>query len=139
VSLQVLPDAVLLVVRFLQAQTDVMALVGTRTYTKLPQSPTWPLVTVGRIGGIAHWPPWVDPARLLFKAWGDSSVNAESTTRTIAATVQAALQELPGVHDLGVVTGVVEDGGLQRLPDPTYTPAREVQLFSATVVLHPLP
>lgn len=54
---------------------------------------------------------------------------------TLGRRVRAALHELPGVRDGAVVTAtrVVGDA---RIPDPTFTPARERRVLSATIWAH---
>lgn len=131
--LQVAPDVEALVATFLRTQADLVAL-GVGVGTALPAAPTFPFLTITRVGGAPHFPRWVDPARLQFDAWGADKASA----RLVAATAQVAMQTLSGLTtSLGTVTGVVEDSGLLWLPDRLVTPARPRYLFTNIVVTHP--
>lgn len=129
------PDTEELVLRFLLNHSAVADVVGDRIYTNgLPPHPFWPVVVIHRLGGATRFPSWLDYPRLQFDAWA----NDQGTARQVARVVRAALQELPGTHDLGVVTGVDETGGLQWLPDPNDKPPRPRYLFSVVVTVHPV-
>lgn len=129
-----LPDAELLVVDFLRDHADVAALVGIRITTELPPNPVYPRVTVQRIGGVPSIPGFLDSPRVEIAAWADKY--DKSVAHEVARTVEAAMLELPGTHDLGVVTSVIQDGlGPRWMPDePTDLP-RYVMTFEFYV--HP--
>lgn len=131
----VAPDTEELVRQFLLEHSAVSAVVGDRIYTNgLPPRPFWPVVVLQRLGGATRYPSWLDYPRLQFDIWA----NDQQTARNVASVIRAALQELPGRHDLGVVTGVDEVGGLQWLPDPHNPPGRPRYLFSVVVTVHPV-
>lgn len=131
--LRLLVDAELLAVTGLRATADVATLVATRVYTEIPPTPTYPLVRVVRIGGVPTIAQHLDPARLQIDAWGTTKYQA----RTVAATTQAALHAMVGVHNEGVVTAVEDDLGLSWSPDPETDVARYV--FGVVMYIHPTP
>lgn len=88
---------------FLRANTGVAALVGQRVFFGVPDSPTWPLVTVQRVGGgddLSEAP--IDLALVQLDCWGRlySDTNPDSThgdkaqARAVANAVRAAVHEI---------------------------------------------
>lgn len=136
-SLEVAVDIEATIVDFLKAQTELTTLVSTRVHTDLPAAPTYPLVRVGRIGGIGRYPAHIDRPRVQCEAFADTKASAHD----VAATARALLlTRFAGVHGSAVVTDVSEDGGLIWLPDPAGTPgipARPRYLFAVAVTVHP--
>lgn len=55
---------------------------------------------------------------------------------SLALAARAALKNMIGVHDLGVVTGVIFTG-MPRIPDTDFKPARERVILTARVIAHP--
>lgn len=131
-ALRLQVDAELLAVNYLRGRAEISAIVGTRVSTELPSSPTWPYLTVTRLGGTADHLGWVDAARLQVDAWGTSKANAS----LLARTALAALREMPGSHALGVVSNVTQDLGLAWAPDDVSDRPR--YLFGVVVYTHPL-
>lgn len=129
--LRLLPDAERLTSAYLRAHPDLIALIGDRVFTALPGNPIYPLVALTRIGGVPVVEMHLDVARLQIDAWADTKGSA----RVVAATVQAAMHEMPGIHDLGVVTAVEDDLGLTWSPDPLTNKARYVAGYA--VFSHP--
>lgn len=125
-----LPDAELLVTRFLRNHPDVTPFVGARVSTELPPRPVIPAVTLTRIGGVPSLAGYLDEARLEISAWGRTKGEAEQ----LARTVEAAMLALPGTHVDGTVTYSVQEGvGLRWNPDdasdtPRYTMVYEVYI-----------
>jgi hypothetical protein len=112
--LRVLPDAELLTVAWLQT-IDELANLYAEIYTEIPRpEPTPPIVRVLRIGGTPVVRQHLDVARLQIDAWTDR--NEKQAAHDLARLVQAAMHELPGSHDEGVVT-CVEDGVFRWNPD----------------------
>lgn len=132
-ALRLLPDAELLVVNRLRATAEVTALVGTRVYTQIPATPTYPLIRVTRIGGVPAIRQHLDVARIQIDAWGATQYQA----RTVAATAQAAIHAATGTHATGVVSNVEDDLGLTWSPDPDTDQPRYV--FAVAISIHPTP
>lgn len=127
-ALTVLPDVELLAVAWLQAHEEIDVHVG----TEIPAGPTWPVVRVIRIGGSPAVRQWLDVARLQV----DVYATTKQAAHVLARLVQAALHDLRGVHDEGVVTAV-DDGVFSWNPDPeTGLPS---YTFDVLVYTHPNP
>lgn len=110
-----LPDSELLTVTYLRQHAATGALVGTRVYTELPASPTWPLVKLIRIGGPPTARGTLDQATIQLEVYADD----KHAARQLAATVQAALADAPGFTDSGAyITATAPISGLQWIPDP---------------------
>ena len=128
-----LPDAERLVADHLRADTAVAAAVGTRVSTELPKQPTFPAVTLTRVGGVPSVPGYLDGPRLELAAWGTTKGQAQS----LARSVEAAMLTLVGAHALGVVTLVIESGeGLRWDPDDTFDPDQPRYQMVFDVYLH---
>lgn len=112
--LRVLPDAELLVVGYLRG-IDELANLYVDIHARIPRLPTPPLIRVLRVGGTPVIRQHLDVARLQVDCWADGDYGKE-TAHTIARLAQAALHDLPGAHDEGVVTAV-EDGVFRWAPD----------------------
>jgi hypothetical protein len=136
VSVRLLPDIEAICVAYLATHADVVALCDDRVYTEIPEAPTYPFVTVRRIAGLPRpRPRWIDQAQLQIDAWGDDDAYSREDTRDLCETVVAALHELPGITDLGVVTAVEDILGPRSLPDPeTSFPRFEAEVL---VTAHP--
>lgn len=104
-----------LIVEWLRSHEAVSEKVGTRIYTEIPARPTYPLVTVKRIGGIPPVKGKLDQARLQIDIWAEKKY----TAREVASVVQAALYDLEDELVLNQrVSSVSDDLGLTWLPDP---------------------
>lgn len=129
-----LPDIEGIAIEYLLADLDVAALVDDRIYASIPEGPTYPFLTVERIGGRPRpRPHWIDQAQLQVAGWSEDD---RSEARDICATALAALHDLPGISSLGVVTGVEDVLG----PRPLYDPETSRPRFLAEVLItaHPL-
>jgi hypothetical protein len=109
-------------------------------YSSIPKSPTFPLVTVFRIGGTPEERHRLDFASLQIDVWGTSKTEA----RDIAAEARSLLHGMEGQTytlvggdpDDAAVTGVSDTLGLTWLPDPeTY---RDRYIFGVGLYLHAL-
>lgn len=109
--LRVLPDAELLVVNYLR-DIDELTNLYVDIHTRLPETPALPVVRVLRVGGTPTVRRHLDVARLQVDTWADTKQQAH----TVARLVQAALHDLPGAHEEGVVTAV-DDGVFRWAPD----------------------
>jgi hypothetical protein len=112
-TLRVLPDAELLTVTWLQT-VDELANLYAGIYTEIPADPTLPVIRVVRVGGTPTVRQHLDVARLQIDVYADRG--EKQSAHDLARLVQAALHEMPGVHDEGVVT-CVEDGVFRWNPD----------------------
>lgn len=112
-TLRVLPDAELLTVAWLQTIDELANLYAT-IGTEIPADPTLPVVRVVRVGGTPTVRQHLDVARLQIDVWAER--DEKQAAHDLARLVQAALHEMPGVHDEGVVT-CVEDGVFRWNPD----------------------
>ncbi len=131
-ALRLQVDAELLAANYLRARAEIIALVSTRVVTELPKLPTYPVLALTRIGGLADHPGWLDVARLQVDGWGTTKGNAS----LVARTALAALLDMPGVHTLGVVTHVAQNLGLTWAPDEISDQPR--YLFGVSIHTHPL-
>lgn len=118
-SVRLLPDIEAICVSYLLAHPDVSAIVGGRVYTEIPEGPTYPFLTLLRISGRPRpQPRWLDQAQIQVAAWGDLDNFMREDVRDLCETAVAALIELKGTTDLGVVTAVEDVLGPRSLPDP---------------------
>lgn len=110
-----LPDAELLTVTYLRQHAATVALVGSRVYTEIPASPTWPLAKIVRIGGPPVARGTLDVATIQCEVYADTKAAA----RQAAATIQAAFADAAGFTDSGAYIADTEPlSGLQWIPDP---------------------
>lgn len=129
--LRLAADVEALVTGWLRAHPDIAALVGARVVTELPAQPTWPTLRILRVGGIADYPGWLDPASIQVEAWAATKESAND----LARAALAALSDLPGTHAEGVVTHVTQNLGLTWAPDEATDQPR--YLFGVAVYTHP--
>lgn len=106
---------------------------GGRVHGSLGDTPTFPAVTVKRVGGPREWPGRIDRARIQIDCWGTTKEDAWDTVE--AATT--AIDTLPGIHTGGGVTHVTETLGPTWLEDPETQRPRYV--FEVSVTGHPTP
>jgi hypothetical protein len=87
-------------------------------YSQLPKAPTYPVVTVKRIGGVPTERHALDRARLQVDVWGRNQTEAFD----VAAQARVVLMGMAGqkytTPIAGFVSDVVDDLGLFWLPDP---------------------
>lgn len=110
-TLRVLPDVELLVTAWL-AEVDELANLYAHIGTEIPTEATLPVIRILRVGGSAVIRQHLDSARVQVDVWADGKQAAHD----LARLTQAAMHELPGSHDEGVVTAV-EDGVFAWSPD----------------------
>lgn len=134
------PDSEALVATWLRQAGGV---IPARVYSSIPNTPTWPLLRVQRIGGLPKDRRWVDYPSLQVEVYGDT---LKSQAHDIAAAARARCMAMQGLiftteggDGADAEVKAVEDTlGLTWLPDPSYTPARPRYLFGIAVTLHPL-
>jgi hypothetical protein len=112
------PDIEALVGYWLRTQIG-----GSRVYSSIPNNPTWPLVTVKRIGGIPRIETMLDSAHIQLDVWGNNKSEArdlaDNMRRTLHAMQGQKFATASGAPDNGYVTAVTDSLGLTFLPDPT--------------------
>lgn len=128
-SVVTFPDTEGAVRAFLRASAAVSALVGQRVFFGVPDSPTWPLVTVQRVGGgddLGEAP--IDQALIQLDCWGRLYSDSDPTkkhgdkaqARAVANAVRAAVHEVRS--DLTTYAGCVLYGASVNsdlfVPDP---------------------
>lgn len=103
---------------WLRTNPGVAALVSTRVWFGIPDDPTFPLVTVARVGGgDDESEAEIDQALIQVDCWGRDRNKAEATS--VALAVRKALHDIRGATTLK--TGVVAYGAVvvddRFLPD----------------------
>lgn len=108
-----------------------LAVIGTRWYSSVPSTPTYPLGTVKRIGGIPAIRQALDAGNIQVEVWGTS----KSEARDIAAAARVRLLRLEGksvTTPVAAFVSAVDDSlGLTWQPDPDT--GRDRYLFSVLV------
>lgn len=116
---------------------------GARVYSSIPKSPTYPLITVKRIGGIPSERHHLDCARMQIDVWGGAKGDApggptKSDIRDLAITARIAVfgaegQTLTAPMD-AFISGVEDSFGLSWQPDPPT--GRDRYIFGLEVYFH---
>ena len=134
-----LVDVEALVSQYLRSQSEVTAYVAQRVYTALPETKTFPLVRLTRIGGAPKMsrPMHVDSAHLQIDVFGGSKATALDTMDAIREELAKVVDEDP-VQALGGVCGV-RFGPLAYLPDASFEPAKPRYTLDVTVTVRPAP
>lgn len=109
-----------------------------RVYSSVPHTPTYPLVTFSRVGGVPRERHRLDRARIQVTAWG----NTKSEAFDVANAARIALHRMEGTTlSTGsgapvnaFVTGVEDDLGMFWSPDEET--ARDRYVFGVAVYLH---
>lgn len=99
---------------------------GVGVYSSIPANPTYPLVTVARLGGVPAVRQYLDMARIDINVWG----NNKSEAQDIAQECRALMMDLEGqtvTDPVDAFVSGVEDGvGITWLPDPSTNKDRYV-------------
>jgi hypothetical protein len=118
--INVLPDAELAIIEYLRSRTEVTSLVPSdRITTTRPPKPTYPLVTVMRIGGTATAWQQIDEPALQIDVIGGSRYQCQQIARTIRACILAIRND---TVTEGVLVSGTEEVGPQWLPDQVVVP-----------------
>lgn len=116
----VLPDAELAVIQYLRSRTEVTALVpAERITTTLPSQPTYPVVLVQRIGGLAAAWQQIDEPALQVEVVGGSRYQCQQLARTVRACLLAIRNDT--VAEATLVSGA-EEVAIQWMPDMVVVP-----------------
>jgi len=137
-TVDVFPDSEALVGAALREAS--IAVIGDRWYSSIPKTPTYPVGTYHRFGGIPTNRLRLDFSRIQIDVWGTS----KSEARDIAAEARAVVHAMEGESftitggwpDDAFVTAVADDLGLLWLPDPDT--ARDRYTFGVALTLHAL-
>jgi hypothetical protein len=115
-TLEVMPDDELAVIQYLRSLSQVTALVpSARITTELPMNPTYPAITVKRIGGLAANIRRIDEPAIQIDVYGPED---RHTCKQVARTVRAAIVAIANdTVSEGVLVSATEEVGLQWLPD----------------------
>lgn len=110
---------------------------GSRVYSSIPNSPTYPLIVVRRIGGLPIHRSAYDQAEVQLDVWAES----KSEARSLAAQARIALLDSEGttvtVSGSSSWVSAVEDSlGLTWLPDPGNT-TKDRYVFGVRLTLRP--
>lgn len=134
-TLRVLPDAPMAVVQYLRLRSEVTALVPSdRITTAIAPQPTYPVVIVQRIGGIALAKENIDEAAIQISVFGGSQYQCSTLARTIRAAISAIQNDTVSA---GVLVSGWEESGLAWLPDETTTPPLSRFVARYQVITHP--
>lgn len=110
---------------YLRADTAVNALIGNRQFFAVPSNPTFPLLTVARVGGgqDAGTDAPVDLALVDITIWGELDSNGygdKAGAWAVVNAVRSALEAISGRTTLtsGVIGHGAEVAGVVWAPDP---------------------
>jgi hypothetical protein len=110
---------------YLRADTAVNALIGNRQFFAVPATPTYPLLTVSRVGGgqDADTDAPIDVALVSIDIWGELDANGygdKAGALAVVNAVRSALEAISGRTTLtnGVTGHGAEVVGVAWAPDP---------------------
>ena len=127
--LTVLPDAETVVIQALNASAAVTGIVGTRIGTRIPDTPTWPLIRVAKVAEVFTDDEGSESSLIQVECWADS----DATASLLARTVVAARKDLPGTYAAGWLALVGVDSGPIPAPDPESERARYLLTLAVDV------
>jgi hypothetical protein len=130
----VLPDAELALIQYLRSRTEVTALIASdRITTVRPPEPTYPLVTVMRVGGQSTSWGAIDEPALQVDVIGGSRYQCQRIARTIRACILAIANDTVSE---GTLASGFEEIGPQWLPDSVVVPPLPRFVARYRVFLH---
>jgi hypothetical protein len=105
--LPLLPDVVDLAITGLAAQPSITALVSSRVYSRIPGTPTWPLLVVSTVDEGEAGDPGLGESRVQVDCWGaGNGPGYDQQARLLARTVRAVARDLVGSYvGKGSITG----------------------------------
>lgn len=134
----VMPDVVKMMVAFLRAQPEVVALCGASASIRgrLEPNTVYPAVRITRIGDepINEVPFIVEAVRVQFDCWGGNNRQAERLAQAVRNVVMA--RGINHANDEGVMTKAIPRG-LSDLPDDSQVPARERYVLELEIWVRP--
>ena len=127
------PDAELALIQFLRSRTEITSLVpADRITTTRPSEPTYPLVLVMRIGGLANnWQ--IDEPAFQVEVIGGSRYQCQQIARTIKACILAIRND---VTSEAVLVSGSEEVGVQWIPDSLVVPPLPRFVARYQVLMH---
>jgi hypothetical protein len=130
-----LPDVERLLVEWANEIDAIADIFDGRIFTEMPTEPgPNPLLRFQRVGGApAERLHWLDVALVQVDVWGGPKATAREGMATVLAH---AARDLPGTHDLGVVTAC-EVGSMRWLPDDGWAKPRPRYVADIQIWLHP--
>jgi hypothetical protein len=136
---QVMPDVVKLLVAFLRAQSEVVALCGAATSIRgaLVANTVYPAVRVTRISDepIVTQPFKVEAVRVQFDCWGGNNRQAERLGQAVRNVLMA--RGWDHSNDEGTILKVIPRG-LSDVFDDSFEPGRERYIYEAEVWVRPI-
>jgi hypothetical protein len=130
----VLPDAELAVIQYLRSRSEITALIpAARITTVRPKSPTYPLVLVMRIGGIAKAWQQIDEPAFQIDVIGGTRYNCQKLARTVGAVLLAIANDTVSEATLA---HAYEEVGPQWMPDDVVVPPLPRYVARYRVLLH---
>lgn len=131
----VLPDAELALIQYLKARTEITALIpAARITTALPPQPTYPCVTVTRMGGSALVWQRIDEPDFQVEVWGGSRFECNTLARTVRACIMSIRNDTVSA---GVLVSAGEQVGMQWMPDDVTVPPTSRFVGRFSVLIHP--
>lgn len=132
--ISVLPDGELALIQYLRNVSEVTALVpADRITTTLPPKPTYPVVLVQRIGGLANAWQQIDEPAFQVEAVGGTRHQCQQLARTVRAALLAIRNDT--VSEATLVSGS-EEVGIQWIPDSVVTPPLPRFVARYRVLIH---
>lgn len=132
--ISVLPDAELALIQYLRSVTLVTDLVpAERITTTLPPKPTYPVILVVRMGGLANAWQQIDGPALQVDVIGGTRHQCQQIARTVRAAILAIRNDQ--VTEATLVSGA-EEVGPQWLPDQVAVPPLPRYVARYQVLIH---
>jgi len=132
--IRVQPDAELAVIQYLRSRSEVTSLVpSSRITTAIPQEPTYPCVTVTRIGGGSTSWGQIDEPAIQVDVWGGSRYLCQQIARTVRACILALANDTVSE---GTLASGFEEVGPQWFPDSVVVPPLPRYVARYRVLLH---
>lgn len=137
-SLTLLPSAEREVSALLRAQPEVIAAVGDRVWTVLPNNLVYPLILVQLINSSPLWmkPYWIDEALLQLSVYADSkpiAAQIAEIARATAATWEGASRGVDGYVAASASSTMFWN------PDESFNPAKPRYTFDLEIRSRPAP
>lgn len=128
------PDGELALIQYLRSRSEITDLLSAdRITTQRPQTPTYPLILVSRIGSQSLAWNALDEVAFQVDVVGDTRYNCQKIARTIAGCVLAIANDTVSE---GVLASAFEEVGPQWLPDTVVVPPLSRYVARYRVIIH---